>query len=129
MGTGGSFYPTGEPMGTDVLSSISLLFPIKSEISEIRLICLPPAFTLVSFLAHYLTLKMEAICSSETSDDFQQTTRRYIPEDRTLTNYRCMSYKFILFILVWDAYGVAHSCMCRKVVTFCTYQTPRVVFC
>jgi hypothetical protein len=24
---------------------------------------------------------MEAICSSETSGDFQRTTRRYIPED------------------------------------------------
>jgi hypothetical protein len=28
-------------------------------------------------------LKMEATCSSETSVDFQQTTRRYIPEDTT----------------------------------------------
>jgi hypothetical protein len=32
------------------------------------------------------TLKMEAICSSETSVDFQRTTRRYITEDRTLHN-------------------------------------------
>jgi hypothetical protein len=39
---------------------------------------------LVSCLA-YSTLKMEAICSSETSIDFQRTTRRYIPEDRTTT--------------------------------------------
>jgi hypothetical protein len=30
------------------------------------------------------TLKMEAICSSETSDDFQQTTQHYIPEASTL---------------------------------------------
>jgi hypothetical protein len=28
--------------------------------------------------------KIEAICSSETSGDFQRTTRRYIPEDSTL---------------------------------------------
>jgi hypothetical protein len=28
MGTGYSFYPTGEPMGTDLLSSISILLPI-----------------------------------------------------------------------------------------------------
>jgi hypothetical protein len=27
---------------------------------------------------------MEAICSSETSVDFQRTTRRYIPQDSTL---------------------------------------------
>jgi hypothetical protein len=38
-----------------------------------------------------LTLKMKAICSSETSVDFQRTTRRYIPEDRTLNN-REVSY-------------------------------------
>jgi hypothetical protein len=30
------------------------------------------------------TLKMEAICSSETSVATQQTTRRHIPEDNTL---------------------------------------------
>jgi hypothetical protein len=30
------------------------------------------------------TLKMEAICSSETSVASQQTTRRHIPEDDTL---------------------------------------------
>jgi hypothetical protein len=33
--------------------------------------------------------KMEATCSSETSVDFQQTTRRYSPEDRTHHNHRC----------------------------------------
>jgi hypothetical protein len=30
------------------------------------------------------TLKMEAICSSETSVETQRTTRRHIPEDDTL---------------------------------------------
>jgi hypothetical protein len=39
-----------------------------------------PAFMLVSCSA-YLAQKMEVICSSETSVDFQRTTRRYIPED------------------------------------------------
>jgi hypothetical protein len=36
-----------------------------------------------SFLAELTssTLKMDAISSSETSDDTQRTTRRYIPED------------------------------------------------
>jgi hypothetical protein len=42
-----------------------------------------PAFTLVSCSA-YSTPKMEAICSSETSIDFQRTTRRYIPGYSTL---------------------------------------------
>jgi hypothetical protein len=38
---------------------------------------------LVSCLVHSFTLKTEAACSSETCVEFQQTTRRYIPEDRT----------------------------------------------
>jgi hypothetical protein len=40
--------------------------------------CLPPAFAVVSTLAHCSALKMEAIRSSEMSVDFQQTTRRCI---------------------------------------------------
>jgi hypothetical protein len=44
----------------------------------------PPAFTLLSCSTYFSTLKMEATCSSRTSIDFQRTTRRYIPEDRTL---------------------------------------------
>jgi hypothetical protein len=43
-------------------------------------------------------LKMEAICSSETSDASQQTIRRHIPEDDTLHNYSCEnleSYKIV----------------------------------
>jgi hypothetical protein len=40
------------------------------------------------------TLKIEAICSSETSVATQQTTRRHIPEDDTLHNHRCEDPKF-----------------------------------
>jgi hypothetical protein len=40
-------------------------------------------------LGLFLTLKMEVIYASETSIDFQLTTRPYIPEDRTLHNHRC----------------------------------------
>jgi hypothetical protein len=39
-------------------------------------------FMLVSSVA-YSTLKMEAICSSETSIDFQRITLRCIAEDKT----------------------------------------------
>jgi hypothetical protein len=39
------------------------------------------------------TLKMEAICSSETSVETQRTTRRHIPEDDTLHNHRCENLK------------------------------------
>jgi hypothetical protein len=41
----------------------------------------------------FSTLKMEAICSSETSVATQQTTRRHIPEDDTLHNHRCENLK------------------------------------
>jgi hypothetical protein len=37
-----------------------------------------------SYLAYSSTVKMEATCSSETSVDFQRTTRRYILEDRNI---------------------------------------------
>jgi hypothetical protein len=39
------------------------------------------------------TLKMEAICSSETSVETQRTTRRQIPEDDTLHNHRCENFR------------------------------------
>jgi hypothetical protein len=47
----------------------------------------------VSCSAYFSALKMEAICFSETSIDFQRTTRRYITEESTLRNYRCENLK------------------------------------
>jgi hypothetical protein len=38
-------------------------------------------------------LKMEAICSSETSVEIQWTTRRHIPEADILYNHRCENLK------------------------------------
>jgi hypothetical protein len=48
---------------------------------------------LVGLLDFSSTLKMEALCSSETSVATQQTTRRHIPEDDTLHNHRCENLK------------------------------------
>jgi hypothetical protein len=59
------------------------------------LFCLPPACLLVFAISS--NLKMETICSSETSVETRRTTRRHIPEDDTLHNHRCgnlKSYKF-----------------------------------
>jgi hypothetical protein len=50
-------------------------------------------FMLVSRLAYASTSKMEATCSSEASVDFQQTIRRCIPEDNTLSHQRCENLK------------------------------------
>jgi hypothetical protein len=43
--------------------------------------------------AYFLTLKMEAICSFETSGDSHWTTRRYIPEDGTIRICSCENLK------------------------------------
>jgi hypothetical protein len=40
-----------------------------------------------------LVLKMEMICSSETSADLQRTTRRYTPHYSTVLNHRCENLK------------------------------------
>jgi hypothetical protein len=45
-------------------------------------------FTLVSYLAYSSFLKMDAPCSSDASVNFQRTTRRCIPEDRSVCNHR-----------------------------------------
>jgi hypothetical protein len=47
-------------------------------------VLLATCLRLLSCLAYSSTLKMEATCSSETSVDFLQKTRRYIPENRIL---------------------------------------------
>jgi hypothetical protein len=56
---------------------------------------MPPTFTLVSSWACSSAQKMKAICSSETSVGFQRTTRRYIPEDRSLHKHRCGNLSLI----------------------------------
>jgi hypothetical protein len=48
---------------------------------------------MVSYSAYCCILKMEATCSSETLIDFQQSTRRDIPEHRTIHNHRFENLK------------------------------------
>jgi hypothetical protein len=62
---------------------------------------LPPAYLLVLAEIIYSTLKMEAICSSETSVATQQTTRRHIPEDDTLHNHRRENLKSYISVLCY----------------------------
>jgi hypothetical protein len=59
---------------------IASIFRVEEVISA----SLPPAYLVVLAEIISSTLKMEAICSSETSVAIQQTTRRHIPEDGTL---------------------------------------------
>jgi hypothetical protein len=73
-----------------------------------------------SCLAYSLTLKTEAMCSSETSADFQRTTRRYIPEGRTLhLNDFWILYIVPIFlqyeastVLKWDDLNSVNACQC-----------------
>jgi hypothetical protein len=51
-------------------------------------------FVLVSCVAYSSTPKIEVICCSETSVDFYQITRYYIPEDSTLFSQRCENLKY-----------------------------------
>jgi hypothetical protein len=76
MGTGGSFCPTGGPMGT-VFHFPPASYIIRNFGKPIALLvtCLHTVFC----LAYSPTLKMEARYSSEASADFQRTRRRYIP--------------------------------------------------
>jgi hypothetical protein len=57
-------------------------------------------FTLVSCLAYFLTLKMEAVCSTKKLVGFAQTTQCYIPEDRTLHNHYSENLKSYMYIQV-----------------------------
>jgi hypothetical protein len=88
----GFFLTHGELMGTGVHSSIPSSFLYNPKIRTIRLLGLPPVFTLISRWA-YSTLKMDAICYSETSVDFQQTTGRCIPKDNNTHNQGCGNLK------------------------------------
>jgi hypothetical protein len=44
-------------------------------------------------LVYSSALKMEVLCSSETSMDFSRSIWRHIPEDRTLHNHSCEKLK------------------------------------
>jgi hypothetical protein len=46
----------------------------------------------IALYSPYVTLKMEVICSSETSGRIR-TTRRYITDDGNIHNYRCENLK------------------------------------
>jgi hypothetical protein len=53
---------------------------------------------LVSRLASFSILNMEATPPSETSVDFQQTTLRYIPDNITFHKHSCENLKLLLAV-------------------------------
>jgi hypothetical protein len=82
--------------------------------------------TLVSCLACSLTLKMEAMCGSETSVDFQQTTQHHIPEDRT-PKHSCENIRsYVVFVchhcVLWMLMYLSHFPSFYFPVFRCTTQ-------
>jgi hypothetical protein len=51
-------------------------------------------FMSVPCMAYYSTLKMEAVCASETPVKFYQTTRCHNPEDNILHNHLCTNVRY-----------------------------------
>jgi hypothetical protein len=81
-----------EKLMSTILWDITPYIPLKVNRhfgGRYRLQNLLSAFRLVSCSTYSSNLKMEAICSSKTSADFQQNTRPYVPEDNILHNHRC----------------------------------------
>jgi hypothetical protein len=52
----------------------------------------PEVSTEVVSCSAYSTMKMVAICSSETSIGFQRTTQRYIPEDNSVPHEKLRGF-------------------------------------
>jgi hypothetical protein len=79
---------------TEFVGMCKIYLHTKFRKTSPKIVLLATRFMYVSSLVYYSTLKMEATRSSKTSVDFQQTTRRYIPEDRILYNHGYENLKF-----------------------------------
>jgi hypothetical protein len=93
-------------LGYEVLTALvmkSTIFWDTTSCSPLKVkkVYLPPASTLVFCSAYSLILKMEAICSSETSIDYQRTTRRCIPEDVALHHSSHLLMRPSIYLLIW----------------------------
>jgi hypothetical protein len=71
-----------------------------------KIAVLAACFMLVSCSTYSSTLKMEEIYWSETSVDFHQTTRRYIPENR---DRQLLIILFLVSLLIWNVRSIFHK--------------------
>jgi hypothetical protein len=114
------FFKVLQQMKNPVSWDTALCSPLKVNRIIGCSVLLATCFVLVSHLVYSSTLKRGATCFSEASVEFQRSTRRYIPEDRTVHNHRCDSLKsyicnnhwfniaifyWILFI-IWSIYNI-----------------------
>jgi hypothetical protein len=96
MGVDGFILSYGRANGNRVsvlyVPSVSYIYRVSGWRIILLATCLLAAFAeLISS-----TLKMEAICSSETAVETQRTTRRHIPEDNAFNIHRCENLKSYL---------------------------------
>jgi hypothetical protein len=73
---------------------------------------------------HETDVQAEAICSSETSVDFQRTIWHYIPEDSTLHN-RTSSFRFV-FVHSVEVYILSFSFYQRLISYKSKQQSPTI---
>jgi hypothetical protein len=71
----------------------ALYFMTSNKETSMKYTYVATCLALISCLDYSITLKIETICSSETSIDFQRTIWSHIPENRTLHNHRCKGLK------------------------------------
>jgi hypothetical protein len=78
---------------------------MRNDVSEKLISSLPDVFIqllhAIFFLDWFSTFKMEVLSFSETSVHIW-TTRRYIPEDGNIHNYRSENLKFRHYLGKWD---------------------------
>jgi hypothetical protein len=77
-------------------------------------------FILVSSSAYFSAVKTGITCFSETSVDFQRTTRRCIPVDRSHTLITVLN----LLVYYWLCQIYVRSIFCRSSLIFCTQLSP-----
>jgi hypothetical protein len=91
---------------TTILLTTLAASPPHPPISTMQRISFHSACHLLTCWIIPSTLKMEAICSSETSVATQQTTRRHIPDDDTLHNHHHGNLKSYRFPLLSHLFSV-----------------------
>jgi hypothetical protein len=96
-----SYVGHGHEAVLDQLREVSVLNNIQIFVLNcMETDLLTTCFMLVSCCVCSSTLTMEVTCSFEASVYFQRTTRRYIPEDRSIHNHRCENLKFCIVLFV-----------------------------
>jgi hypothetical protein len=83
-------------------------FPLKTRAFSKLIVLLVTCFTLVSCLAYFVILKMEAKYYSETSVGIQGARRRYVLDNGILHSHGYEKLEIQLLLLWAEIYGAPH---------------------